>query len=70
MIKRLSFRFLPALFYFLFYFFQNEKAFSQNNNVGIGTLTPDASAVLDLVPPNSDKGLLVPRLTTVQRNIF
>ena len=40
---------------------------SQTNNVGIGTLTPAPSAVLDLSPPANDKGFLVPRLTTAQR---
>jgi len=35
------------------------------SNVGIGTLTPDPSSVLDLTA--TDKGLLVPRVTTVQR---
>lgn len=40
-------------------------AAAQNNNVGIGTLTPDASAVLDLV--HNNKGFLVPRMTAVQR---
>ncbi len=39
-------------------------AFSQDN-MGIGTNFPDPSAVLDLTA--ADKGLLVPRLTTVQR---
>ena len=33
--------------------------------VGINTTTPDASAVLDITA--TDKGLLVPRLTQVQR---
>lgn len=36
------------------------------NNVGIGTTTPNASSVLDLT--STDKGMLVPRLTTLQRN--
>lgn len=35
-------------------------------SVGIGTTTPDASALLDLVA--TDKGVLVPRLTTAQRS--
>jgi hypothetical protein len=35
------------------------------DNMGIGTNFPDPSAVLDLTA--ADKGLLVPRLTTVQR---
>jgi hypothetical protein len=34
-------------------------------NVGIGTATPDPSAILDLSTTN--KGLLIPRLTTLQR---
>lgn len=39
-------------------------AFSQNN-MGIGTTTPDASAVLDI--QSTDKGLLIPRMTATQR---
>ncbi|MGQ9820061.1 MAG: hypothetical protein ACUVQ1_09110, partial [Candidatus Kapaibacteriales bacterium] len=40
--------------------------FSQTQNVGIGTTTPDNSAILDLVA--TDRGFLIPRLTTAQRN--
>lgn len=40
------------------------QAYAQNN-VGIGTTTPDPSAILDLNANN--KGFLAPRLTTVQR---
>ncbi|MBL4585906.1 MAG: collagen-like protein, partial [Flavobacteriales bacterium] len=36
------------------------------DNMGIGTSTPDPSAILEL--DATDKGFLVPRLTTVQRN--
>lgn len=35
------------------------------NNVGIGTPTPDASAILDLA--STDRGFLAPRMTTAQR---
>jgi hypothetical protein len=35
------------------------------NNVGIGTNTPNSSAILDLTATN--KGLLIPRMTTIQR---
>mgnify|MGYP001616972238 CR=1 FL=1 len=42
------------------------KIFAQNSNVGIGTLTPNASAMLDVVSIN--KGMLVPRVTTSQMN--
>jgi hypothetical protein len=35
------------------------------NNVGIGIINPDPSAILDI--NSSDKGLLIPRLTTAQR---
>ncbi len=37
-----------------------------DDNVGIGTETPDSSAILDIVSQN--KGLLVPRLSQVQRD--
>ena len=47
----------------LLLFLINVTAFSQ---VGIGTTTPDASSVLHLNGTN--KGLLLPRLSTVQRN--
>jgi hypothetical protein len=39
--------------------------FSNAQNVGIGTNTPDASAMLDI--SSNSKGLLIPRLTTLQR---
>jgi hypothetical protein len=39
---------------------------AQTGSVGIGTTTPHASAVLDI--QNSTKGILIPRMTTVQRN--
>ena len=41
-------------------------AFGQNKNVGINTNTPDPSAVLHL--ESNDQGLLVPRLTTLERD--
>lgn len=40
-------------------------AFSQTGSVGIGTTTPDPSAKLDV--RSTDKGILVPRMTTAQR---
>ncbi len=41
------------------------SSFAQQN-VGIGTNTPDGSSVLDVSA--TDKGMLVPRVTTLQRN--
>ncbi len=38
---------------------------SAQNNVGIGTNAPDPSAIVDMSA--SDKGMLVPRMTSVQR---
>ncbi len=35
-------------------------------NIGIGTTTPSTSSILDIV--SSNKGILIPRLTTSQRN--
>lgn len=41
---------------------------SQSNSVGIGTLTPDPSALLDVdAAPGNNKGVLIPRLTATQR---
>ncbi len=41
---------------------------AQNNNVGIGTLIPKASALLDIdASPANNKGVLVPRMTALQR---
>lgn len=36
--------------------------------VGIGVTSPDPSAALHVQPPADNKGLLIPRLTTTQRN--
>ena len=37
------------------------------NSVGIGTETPNPRAVLHLVSPNQNQGLLIPTMSTVQR---
>lgn len=39
---------------------------TMNAQVGIGTTTPDASAALDITA--TDKGLLIPRMTTAQKS--
>jgi len=39
-----------------------------HGQVGIGTNTPDASAVLDIQSSSNDKGILIPRITQAQRN--
>ena len=43
-----------------------------NAQVGIGTTTPDASAILDVdvtaLPATEKKGFLPPRMTTTQRD--
>jgi len=44
----------------------NSKLFDNGVSIGIGTITPDVSAILDLT--SSTQGLLTPRMTTVQRN--
>ncbi|TVR80503.1 MAG: hypothetical protein EA412_04635 [Chitinophagaceae bacterium] len=50
---------------FLFVSFSHFSLFAQDN-VGIGTTTPDLSAILEI--QSSDKGVLIPRVTTLQRN--
>lgn len=37
------------------------------NSVGIGVATPNKNAVLELISPNHNQGLLIPKLTTPQR---
>lgn len=54
---------MKHLFVLLIGFLFLQYCFSQN--VGIGTTTPNASAQLDVQSTN--KGMLVPRMTTVQR---
>lgn len=49
----------------LFVFDRYSKA---QNNVGIGTITPNPNAVLELVSPSANQGFLPPRLTTLQRD--
>jgi hypothetical protein len=39
--------------------------FCANSQIGIGTITPNTSSLLDV--SSTDKGLLIPRLTTLQR---
>lgn len=41
------------------------QLFFAQNNIGIGTPTPDPTSILDLT--STDKGFLAPRLSTVQR---
>src|SRR6218665_1280465 len=48
---------------FLLVFFSQRTA--AQNNVGIGTATPDASSIVDMV--STSKGMLVPRMTSLQR---
>ncbi len=47
-------------------FLFNSSAIAQN--IGIGTLTPDSTAILDI--KSSSKGLLIPRMTMAQRLVM
>lgn len=57
---------MKKLLLFATVMFATLGAFAQGNNVGIGTTTPDNTALLDL--SSTTKGLLVPRLNTTQMN--
>lgn len=50
----------------LLFSISNLTLLSQTKNVGIGTTSPDGSALLDL--DASDMGLLIPRMTEIQKN--
>src|SRR5690554_6512562 len=50
-----------SILYFAIFF-----CFQIHAQVGIGTTTPHVSAILDV--ESTDKGMLIPRLTTAQRN--
>jgi hypothetical protein len=41
--------------------------FSQAQNVGIGTVTPNAKSALEIVSGGNNSGILIPRLTAAQR---
>jgi hypothetical protein len=56
----MNFFFLTAFFLFAC------SAISTAQNIGIGTSTPNPSAMLDI--SSTAKGLLIPRMTTTQRN--
>ncbi|NQZ78370.1 MAG: hypothetical protein HRT61_20015, partial [Ekhidna sp.] len=45
-----------------------DGVYSQNYSAGINTETPNPNAVLHLVSPGSNQGILIPKLTTAQRN--
>ncbi len=52
------------------------QVIAQTNNVGIGTLTPEPSAILDVSNPYNaisgipSKGMLMPGLTQIQRDLM
>ncbi len=52
-----------SLLFLILLMFTNQYSIAQ---VGIGTTTPDASSILDLT--STSKGMLLPRMTTAQRN--
>ena len=63
-MRNILIRFTISAF-FLFSFF---PLWAQQQGVGIGTSNPNPNAILDIVTPARNKGVLVPRLTTSERN--
>ena len=65
-MKKILFLFIPI---FLGIFCANaQNIFPTTGSAGIGTLSPNASAILDVVSTN--KGILIPRMTIAQRNLI
>ncbi|MES2592167.1 MAG: hypothetical protein V4608_09800 [Bacteroidota bacterium] len=55
-------------FLYINFLFAVIQSFAQTNNIGIGTLTPDPSALVDInAAPANNKGLLIPRLNATER---
>lgn len=54
-------------FYFLAVCFLILESATAQNSMGIGTDTPNPNAVLELVSPGNNQGLLVPRITAAER---
>ena len=65
---------LKSIFLVLTLAFVSSGVFAQTNNVGIGTTTPDPTAVLDVANPFDpimgvrSKGMLVPYMNQLQRD--
>ncbi len=55
---------MKKILFLLFFILPMADSFAQN--IGIGTKSPDASAMLDVT--STSKGMLIPRMTTAQRN--
>ena len=52
-------------FYLVYFALTIFIGFSHAQNVGIGTTMPDSSAILDIT--STDRGLLIPRMSKIQR---
>lgn len=64
LLSNRSFRFFAVLFVLL----NCSALLGQTSNVGIGTTTPNSSALLEL--STTSKGLLIPRMTQAQRDLI
>lgn len=60
--------FKSSLFLFFLLGFKNIALAQTTGSVGVGTTLPYANAILDIT--STDKGLLIPRLTAVQRDVL
>ncbi len=64
-------RFLTRLTVTTMLLFVGFTGFSQsNNNVGIGTTTPHPDAILEITSDGGEKGLIIPRMNTIQRQLL
>ena len=54
------------IFTFLTFLFLSSSAYAQSGAIGIGTENPNSKSILEIY--STEKGLLIPRLTEIQRN--
>ena len=56
--------------FILAFLMQTALTFAQDNNVGIGTTTPHPNSILEISSAGGEKGLMIPKMNTIQRQLL